>query len=66
MFGKCNRVWSDAYVPTRGASFVTEYNPKTGDVRQWIESYNHSGNVIRGVSTEFGKNSTLRNLVEYL
>ena len=32
---------------TRGASFVTEYNPKTGSTRQWFESYDHSGNVIR-------------------
>jgi filamentous hemagglutinin len=32
---------------TRGASFVTEYNPKTGKTRQWMESYNHSGEVIR-------------------
>ena len=32
---------------TRGASFVTEYDPKTGAVRQWMESYDHSGNVIR-------------------
>lgn len=32
---------------TRGASLVTEYNPKTGDVRVWMESYDHSGNVIR-------------------
>ena len=32
---------------TRGASFVTEDNPKTGKTRQWMESYNHSGEVIR-------------------
>ncbi|WP_201586079.1 hemagglutinin repeat-containing protein [Psychrobacter jeotgali] len=32
---------------TRGASFVTEHNPKTGFVRQWMESYNHKGEVIR-------------------
>jgi filamentous hemagglutinin len=32
---------------TRGASFVTEYDPKTGAVRQWMESYDHGGNVIR-------------------
>jgi uncharacterized Zn-binding protein involved in type VI secretion len=32
---------------TRGASFVTEHNPKTGQTRQWMESYDHSGNVIR-------------------
>ena len=30
---------------TRGNSFVTEYNPKTGSIRQWMESYDHSGNV---------------------
>ena len=30
---------------TRGNSFVTEYNPKTGGTRQWMESYDHSGNV---------------------
>jgi len=33
--------------PTRGALFVTEYNPATGSARQWMESYNQSGNVIR-------------------
>lgn len=32
---------------TRGASFVTEYNPKNGNVRQWMESYDKNGNVIR-------------------
>lgn len=30
---------------TRGNSFVTGYNPKTGSTRQWMESYDHSGNV---------------------
>ncbi|SUA15788.1 adhesin [Neisseria lactamica] len=30
---------------TRGNSFVTEYNPKTGSTRQWTENYDHSGNV---------------------
>ena len=30
---------------TRGNSFFTEYNPKTGSTRQWMESYDHSGNV---------------------
>ena len=33
--------------PTRGSSFVTEYDPKTGNVRQWNESYDKSGNVNR-------------------
>ena len=33
--------------PTRGASFVTEYNPRTGQTRQWMESYNHAGEVVR-------------------
>lgn len=32
---------------TRGASFVTEHNPQTGQTRQWMESYDQSGNVIR-------------------
>jgi len=32
---------------TRGASFVTEYDPNTGRVRQWMESYDHSGKVVR-------------------
>ena len=32
---------------TRGASFATEYNPATGSTRQWMEIYDHSGNVIR-------------------
>ena len=26
---------------------VTEYNPKTGGVKQWMESYDHNGNVNR-------------------
>jgi len=33
--------------PTRGASFVTESEPTTGKVRQWMESYDKSGKVIR-------------------
>ena len=33
--------------PTRGSSFVTEYNPNNGNVRQWNESYDHAGNVNR-------------------
>lgn len=32
---------------TRGASLVTEHNPKTGQVRQWMESYDHAGKVVR-------------------
>ncbi|MBX3457318.1 MAG: hypothetical protein KF820_03030 [Candidatus Paracaedibacteraceae bacterium] len=32
---------------TRGASFVTEHNPKTGQVRQWNECYDHNGKVNR-------------------
>jgi hypothetical protein len=32
---------------TRGASYVTEWNPKTGQLRSWYENYDHSGNVIR-------------------
>jgi filamentous hemagglutinin len=32
---------------TRGASYVTEWNPNNGQVRSWMESYNHSGQVIR-------------------
>ena len=33
--------------PTRGASYVTEHNPKTGHIRSWMESYNHAGDVTR-------------------
>ena len=33
--------------PTRGASYVTEYNPSNGNVRSWYESYDHNGNVNR-------------------
>jgi hypothetical protein len=33
--------------PTRGASLVTEWDPKTGNVRQWMESYDYAGNVVR-------------------
>lgn len=32
---------------TRGASYVTEYKPSNGDVRSWMESYNHAGKVNR-------------------
>lgn len=32
---------------TRGASYVTEHNHKTGRVRSWMESYNHAGDVTR-------------------
>ena len=32
---------------TRGSSFVTEHNLKTGQVRQWNESYDQCGNVNR-------------------
>jgi RHS repeat-associated protein len=32
---------------TRGASFVTEYNPVTGQVKQWMENYNQSGQINR-------------------
>lgn len=33
--------------PTRGSSYVTEYNPDTGQIRSWIENYSHDGNVNR-------------------
>ena len=33
--------------PTRGAAFVTEYDPKTNSVRQWMESHDQSGKVNR-------------------
>jgi RHS repeat-associated protein len=33
--------------PIRGRSHVTEWNPKTGDVRIWGGTYNHSGQVNR-------------------
>jgi hypothetical protein len=33
--------------PTRGASYVTEWDPKTNTVRSWMESYNQTGDVIR-------------------
>lgn len=33
--------------PTRGASYVTEFNSKTGQVRSWYESYDHTGKVNR-------------------
>ncbi len=32
---------------TRGAAYVTEYNPKTGQVRAWHECYDQKGNVNR-------------------
>jgi hypothetical protein len=33
--------------PTRGNAYVTEWDPATGRVRSWAESYDHSGNVTR-------------------
>ena len=33
--------------PTRGSSYVTEYNPRTGQVRSWQENYSQSGHVNR-------------------
>ncbi len=33
--------------PTRGRSHVTEWDPSTGNVRAWEETYDHSGNVNR-------------------
>ncbi len=33
--------------PTRGSAYVTEWDPKTGDVRSWQECYNQSGEVNR-------------------
>lgn len=32
---------------TSGASYVTEWSPNSGQVRSWMESYNHSEKVIR-------------------
>tara|TARA_B100001179_G_C18574894_1_gene396957 strand:+ start:770 stop:1087 length:318 start_codon:yes stop_codon:yes gene_type:complete len=33
--------------PTRGASFVTEYNKNSSSVRQWMEGFDQSESVIR-------------------
>jgi len=33
--------------PTKSAAFVTEHNTKTGQVRTWLELYDHAGNVNR-------------------
>ena len=33
--------------PTRGRKAVVEHDPKTGDVRKWMECYDHNGNVNR-------------------
>lgn len=33
--------------PTRGRRLVTEFDPKTGQVRQWMENYDHAGKVVR-------------------
>ncbi|WP_207631968.1 hypothetical protein [Photorhabdus sp. RW14-46] len=33
--------------PTRGRSHVTEWNPSTGSVRSWEETYDHSSKVNR-------------------
>ncbi|CUI18111.1 rhs family protein (plasmid) [Candidatus Protochlamydia naegleriophila] len=32
---------------TRGRGYVTEYNPKNGNTRTWMECYDHSSNVNR-------------------
>ena len=32
---------------TRGSAYVTEWDPATGRVRSWVESYDHEGNVNR-------------------
>jgi hypothetical protein len=33
--------------PSRGSSYVTEWNPKNGNVRSWNEVYDQAGNVNR-------------------
>ncbi|WP_116964014.1 hypothetical protein [Fastidiosibacter lacustris] len=33
--------------PTRGSSYVTEYNPANGNVKSWNEAYDQAGNVNR-------------------
>jgi hypothetical protein len=33
--------------PKKGSAYVTEYNPKTGQVRSWGESYDKTGNENR-------------------
>ena|GEM_PF-3585072 len=33
--------------PTRGNAMVLEWNPSTGRVRMWAESYDHAGSVAR-------------------
>ena len=38
---------SRTYGPTRGSSYVVEYNPANGNVRGWNECYDHLGNVNR-------------------
>lgn len=32
---------------TRGAAYVTEWDPATGAVRSWMGNYDHAGNVVR-------------------
>lgn len=36
-----------AEVAIRRTYLFTEFNPKTGNTRQWMESDHHSGSVIR-------------------
>jgi hypothetical protein len=38
---------SKTFGKTRGSAHVTEYNPKTGQVRAWSECYDHEGNINR-------------------
>nr|WP_275895870.1 RHS repeat-associated core domain-containing protein [Serratia marcescens] len=49
--------------PTRGRSHVTEWDPKTGNVRSWEETYNHAGEVNR-VHPKM-KNGEVLNLPHY-
>lgn len=36
---------AEAEGQTQRKNFVTEYNPTTGQIRQWTENYDHSGNA---------------------
>jgi hypothetical protein len=45
---------------TRGASYVTEWNPQTTTVRGWYECYDQSGKVVRIHPKDFnGRTATI-------
>jgi hypothetical protein len=38
---------ASSFGKTRGAAYVTEYNPKNGSVKSWYENFGHDSKVVR-------------------